>query len=347
MKKFILTIAVFAAINNVKAQVGQGSLGDLAAFKPAAQISANIMAGPWSPGLSTTNLATLYPNTVNTKVGDLQHYNTSAFGINAQFGYFFGYARHFGLGGGLMYMRHQGNFYIQDFHVEYESTDSRGEVFRQIVGSGAITEKITASNFSIPIVGKYQTYFTDQIGFNLDAGLLLNVQMQNSYETNATFDYEAIYKYDIIGDNNVKAVYDNSNTPSSTSWLITKNSYTKRNPKGNVNAYFEEQRQKGYNVGSGIKPDMPSGKKPYKSGAIGFLVQPSVNYEIRKDLMLNVGGYYMMQLFSNEQTDQKLTDAVGTYAGLLSSVKSSRSSSYGISAGVKYYLRFKKEELNR
>ncbi len=63
---------------------------------------------------------------------------------------------------------------LNQYHVEYQSTDKQGTTFRQVITADApVKEQLTIQNMNIPLVFKYKTRFTRRIGFTADAGLLL------------------------------------------------------------------------------------------------------------------------------------------------------------------------------
>lgn len=304
----------------------------------------NLLGG----GLTRTmNVANTYGNYTNgiagNNTGTLNFKNGVAFGADAQIGYFFGNKGHFGLGLGLSYLQEQGDLTLDNFHVQYQSTASNGDVFRQVItanmpnSTNTITEKITATNVSIPLLLKYKVRFSRRFGFTADAGILYNMEMRNDYTTDANFNYEAIYQFAGAGGNGRPTVYDNGVTPSTNDYLITKANYTSHNPEGNVNSYFQSQQAKGYNVGLGVMPNNNSGTVSYLSGSVGFLFRPCLNYFLSDWCALNIGGYLLYQPFNNNvPSNYKLTDNVGGYTSSANSVTSGSDLSYGGNLGIRF-----------
>jgi len=302
-------------------------------------IDVNFLGGGFTQNFTAANTAPNYLNGLNINTGDLGFKNGVAYGGDAQLGFFFGHKRHWGIGTGLLYLRETGNVTLDNFHAEYQSVDANGYTFRQVVTGDNVNEKITSDNFNIPLLLKYKNRFSKHWGFTADAGILFNLQMANSYNTNATFDYEAIYKF-ITNDGVTTPVYDNSPVPANGDFLITKTQYIKNNPDGNVQDYFNEKRNEGYTVGLGVSPNTTKGKVSYAAGSVGLLVQPSVNYFFSDHVALNLGAYYMYQPFTNTKNNAnyQLTTGPGDYSSVLNSVTHSNTQSYGINVGLRFFL---------
>ena len=189
---------------------------------------------------------------------------------------------------------------------------------------------------------KYKNRFSKHWGFAADAGILFNVKAKNTYTTNASFDYEAIYKFVSAEGNTNTPVYESSVIPANTDFLITKAQFTKNNP-GSVEDYFNLKRSEGYNVGLGVKPAQQEGTVSYKTGSVGFMLQPSVNYFFSDRVALNVGAYYIYQEFKNEGgSSYTLTGKPGEYSSVLNSVSKVQTQSFGGNLGLRFFLGGKK-----
>jgi outer membrane protein OmpA-like peptidoglycan-associated protein len=309
---------------------------------PRWTVDVNLLAGALTQDLTVANTYSNYTNGIaGNNTGDLKFSDGMSYGADVQLGYYFSRRGHFGIGTGLMYLYQQGNLTLENFRVQYQSTDAGGNTFRQaITATGKITEKLTISNFNIPLLLKYKTRFSRRFGFTADAGILFNVDIRSDYETNAAFDYEAIYKAAGPGGTDGKPfVYDNGNPPSTTSYLITRDHYLAEHPGGDVNAYFQAARDHGYNVGLGVMPDKNKGTVSFLSGSVGFLFQPSLNYFLSDWCALNIGAYVLYQPFNNSvPSGYRLTDGVGSYTSSLNSVSSVNSTSYGGNLGVRFFF---------
>jgi hypothetical protein len=204
-------------------------------------VDINLVGGVLTQDLTTTQTIGNYPNSIASvsNTGKLKFDNGTSFGFDAQVGYFFGRGRNIGIGTGFMYLHQEGNIKLDQFHVEYQSTDVHGNTFRQLVtATGESTEKLSVTNLNIPLVLKYKNRFSKHWGFTADAGALFNVQLRNEYSTNASFNYEAIYRLTGSPDNPT-AVYDNSPIPATTGDILyTKAEHDRINPGENLADYF-------------------------------------------------------------------------------------------------------------
>lgn len=310
-------------------------------------VDINLLGGVLTHDLNVANTYGNYTNGIaGNNTGDLKFNNGMSYGADVQLGYFFSRRGHFGIGTGLMYLYQTGEYTLDNFKVQYQSTDGMGNTFRQhitanntgITMANRITEKVTIDNLNIPLFLKYKTRFSKRFGFTADAGILYNVQVKNTYETDAVFDYEAIYQFTKPGDGK-PTVYDNGVTPSTKSYLITKQAYTSANPGGDLNSYFNSQRNQGYNVGLGVQPTVKKGSVDYLSGSVGFMFQPSLNYFLSDWSALNIGGYFLYQPFNNSvPSNYRLTDGVGSYNSVTNAVSSGSAMSYGGNLGIRFFF---------
>jgi len=349
---FFLLIAANGALSAIAQAPDANSQSDTAKhhrryYKPDNQlgrwvIDLNALGGPMTQSLTTANTYGNYTNGISgNNTGNLTFKNGMSYGGDAQIGYFFGSKAHWGIGTGIMYLNQTGDADLDAFHVQYQSTDNAGNTFRQVItADNPITEKITVTNINIPLLLKYKIRFSKRFGFTADAGLLFNVQMKNAYNTNASFDYEAIYQF-TNPPNGLPTLYDNGATPNVNDYLITKSNYLAHtdNPNG-LNAYFQSQNAKGYNVGLGMMPSSNNkGNVSYATGTVGFMFQPSINYFLSDWCALNIGGYFIFQPFNNTvQQGYRLTDKVGGYSSVLNSVSSGTSETYGGNLGVRFFF---------
>ncbi len=313
-------------------------------FKPDSMLTrwvvdVNAVGGLLTRNMTVDNTTGNYTNGINNNTGELKFSNGYSFGGDLQIGYFFGRKAHFGIGTGIQYLYQQGDLTLNNFMVQYQSNDNNGTIFRQVItANDKITEKITVSNINIPLLLKYKKRFTQRIGFTADAGIVYNLQEKNTYKTNASFDYEAIYKYTNppSGD---PALYDNAVNPGPTDFLVTKAGFTAHDNVNDVNAFFNQQAQKGENVGLGVKPDTKKGSVSYLTGSVGFLIRPAVNVFLSDNVALNLGLYYQYQPFNNNiPSGYRLTDKVGSYNSALKTVSASTDQSYGVNVGLRFFF---------
>jgi outer membrane protein OmpA-like peptidoglycan-associated protein len=337
MKKLILLLIVGYSISTeaqtkqVKSYTTDKELG-------AWVIDMNFKAGGFKQTMDIANTTPNYLNGININTGNAAFEKGKAIGGDIQIGYFFGKGRHWGLGTGLLYLRESGDVTLKNYHAEYQATDNNGYIFRQVVTANDITEHIKSDNFNIPLVLKYKNRFSKHWGIAIEGGALFNIKASNSYATNASFDYEAIYKF-TANDVTNTPIYETSLIPDAKDFLITKSQFIKNNPQGSVAAYFDTKRNAGYKVGLDITPDSKTGKTNYDKGSIGFIIQPSFNYFFSDHVALNVGGYFLTQTFKNSNTGTyTTTNKMGDYNSVVNSASTIHTQSYGGNIGLRFFL---------
>jgi outer membrane protein OmpA-like peptidoglycan-associated protein len=309
-------------------------------------LDVNGLGGMVTQDITTIGTIGNYNNAVSNSStgGNLKFTDGSSIGFDAQLGFFFGHQRHFGIGAGFMYMWQTGNVKMNEpFSVSFQSTDYQNNTFRQVITSNqTIKEWVKTTNMNIPIVLKYKNRFSKVLGFTADAGILINLRERNAYNSNATFDYEAIYSYAVSSDG-VHTVYDNSVPPASSDVLYTRAAFVPSSKYPTVQDYFNKLRSTGYNVGLGVAPGSNSGTVSYTTGSIGFIAQPSLNFFLSDAVALNLGVYYMYQPFKNAtdanyQISNKVLGNGGEYHSVLNTASEIKTQSYGINVGVRLFL---------
>ncbi|MCF8449527.1 MAG: OmpA family protein [Taibaiella sp.] len=339
MKKlFFLLIAASGALSAF-AQAKDSKTYKKDAQLPRWVIDVNLMGGMLTQDITTTNSVLNYTKALNSSgVSGLKFENGMSYGGNAQIGFFFDNKSHFGIGTGIMYLMQTGDVTMDKYKVEYQSNDANGNIFRQVITATApVKEALKITNVSIPVVLKYKNRFTRRSGIAIDGGLVYNAMMKNSYTTNANFNYEAIYKH-VNTPNGIATVYDNGAIPGNTDLLITEKQFLATHPGGNVADYFTTQRNIGYNVGWGVEPTTKEGDVNFVQSSVGFLFQPSYSYYFNDKVALNIGGYFMYQMFSNAPNSSRLTDKVGEYNSFLNNSTTTTATSYGGNLGLRFYF---------
>jgi hypothetical protein len=332
--KLLLLLSLLIAAR-AEGQLHGASFGGTTSQLPAANIALNVATGVWGQQYKAEDLLLKYADHVNSNVSDIKFGNGIFYSGSLQLGYFFGHARSFGIGSGISLARHNGKLTVENFHVEYKAIDFNNEVFRQVVHAGMpIEEELSVTNISIPLVLKYQTFFENKLGIQLDAGIVLNLKNSTTYTSNAIFDYEAVYKY-VVNGQTLSAIYDQSSEPGPTNWMISRRHYARTQPEGDIAAYFDSRRKEGYNVGLDVRAAAPAGKVELKTG-IGYQVQPGVCYLINERMVASLNFLFLWQSYSNENGSTRLTDKVGSYSALINNIKEGRSTLYGIGLGIRY-----------
>lgn len=302
-------------------------------------LDVNMLIGGYTQKTNMAITAPNYLNGININPGNVGFRRGGALGGELQLGYFFDNNKNWGLGTGLLYLREWGAVTLNKFHAEYQSTDNNGFIFRQVVSSKDIREQIKIDNFNIPLVLKFKNKLSERWGITADAGVLFNLQMKNNYTTNAAFDYEAIYKFVTNENGTVTPVYDNSVIPDKSDFLITKSHFSKNNPSGNVQDYFNAKRDAGYNVGLGVKANQQKGSTTYTASSVGFILQPSISYYLSQRVALNLGAYFLYQPFKNDASGTyTMTSTPGAYNSVMNSAEKIQSQSFGGNIGLRFFL---------
>ena len=289
----------------------------------------------------TTNFIAYYPNSLNTKFSQIKLTNGFTKGYDAQIGYFFGERHVLGIGGGVWYQIQNSNATLDTFHTEFQATDKNRETFRQLVSTAApITEVLQISNINIPVMLKYKQRIKKKLGISVDAGVIINMQLQYGFNSTASFNYEAIYNYINTGKNEHKAVYDNSPTPSSNDWLITIRQYENHNKNINIQKTFDSLSAIGYNVALKMKPKGESDVVSFNTGSIGYFFRPAVNLYLSGRTYLSLGGYFSYQTIQNATPkNYQIIDKTGSfYSSISNTIYTNVNTTYGVSIGLRYFI---------
>jgi hypothetical protein len=332
MKKIILAIIVLAQAIPAISQSGRMSRWSL---------GLNLKYGGLHEKASLISPALIYPYTRNQGgTCALKIASDYSYGGDLQFAYYFDKGASLGIGTGIVYFKNQGHATLDSLHVEYRSMDFNKDTFRQIITSaGPINETISTTTVSIPLVLKYRTMLSKRIGFTLDAGVVYNVSLKSTYEADASFNYEAIYKYDKVNGDYV-AVYDYSAIPDPSGWLITVEKYRKDKGDGNEAAYFQTLQDQGYNVGLDEEIKTKSGSISSRTGSIGLILQPSLSLKLSDVTSVNLGAYYIYHGIKGAEGNARnmITDKIGEYNSLLNTSIMRRQYYYGINLGLSFHF---------
>ena len=302
--------------------------------------------GLMSQTIKAIPFSTNYKDALNTTQSDIKFSSGTTKGADLRLGYYFNKKRSWGVGLGLNYSKQTGNLKMDTFHVEFRSTDDAGGTFRQVISTTrSIKETMTSTSLNVPILLRYKKDFNDRLSLTVDAGLLYNINVKNTYNTDAGFDYEAIYKFE-----GTTPIYDYSLTPDGSDELITKQNFMVKHPTSDVVEYFRFQDSIGRRVGLNLQAHDKTGSVKYKSGSLGYTGEVAVNYMVYRNVYLRLGAYYSAQSITNTSnnnaltlTDNTVKDASGktvgvNYNSLLNEVQSVKSNNYGLLIGVRVYF---------
>ena len=330
MKKVLIFLAFGMA-----AMPGMAKTKKTGSDKARWALGVNLIAGSLTQNAIAANTLGNYLNAVSSNTGDLNINYGHSVGGDLEVVYYFGKQRNFGVGTGVLYMNGTATDNLDNYKVQFQAKDSKGNVFRQIITANSLQEKLSISNLNIPVMATYRFALSKKLSINIDAGLLFNLGLTNNYSTSTSIDYEAVYRFSNITGGAM--VYDNAPIPSPTDWFLTKNAVSSGGGAYTVNT-FDSLRARGYNVGLAISPDNKTGKVAYKSGTIGFILRPVVTYGLMPNLDVDLGFYIIEQTFSSNTSGYVLTTTIGSYNSPLKSVATLNSTSMGVNLGVKYKL---------
>lgn len=340
-KKSIIALSLCTVATISFGQVEKGALKN--AQTPPWYVGLGVFGGSQTGKLDQNVWSQYYLNALNTNISNLEQKKGSHIGFNASFGYYFGKKRMIGLGTGFQFLQSQYELGLETFAVEFQSVDEQGQTFRQIIRSNnPIQEQIKQSTMGIPVMLLFKKELNQHWGINLDAGMVFNFSSKGTFSAeNANFDYEAIYKLD----NNGVPMYDNSSIPDPNSWLITAEHYNRVHPTGDVNAYFDNLQNQGFNVGLGVSPTTTDGDLSKLKVNASWMIRPSVSYKLNSNvaLHLNLMLQQVKTTFKNSGNHQ-MTNQLGTYSSMTNSLKSNTQLFYNVGLGMRYYFGEKKEK---
>jgi hypothetical protein len=250
--------------------------------------------------------------------------------------YFFGSKKKFGIATGLGVSSFNATFAMDSFHVEYRSTDSRGETYRRVLHVRAIDEHLKVSTINIPIMLQYKFGLGDKANICVGLGVnYFNVRKAN-VSGSGVADYEAIYNY---GSGSSTATFDEGVPPDRNSWLITRSNVEAHNGKAGEQAYFTQKRADGYDVA--IDQAISRTDELSLSGGLGRILRVNANFMLSEKLwfatMLQFQGVSMKN--GSYSNNYKLTDEIGTYNFLLNNSATLKASSVALGIGLKYTIK--------
>ena len=241
----------------------------------------------------------------------------------------------FGIGTGVFLSMQSCSMNLDTFIVQFKNTDFQNEPFRQIITSlNPIKEKIQTTIINIPILLKYRFDVTSRLEMSIDGGVLLNQNISSTYTTNAQFNYEAIYYYGKTGsiNNEFGVVW---NTASNIQWQVKKSTI-------NTDAFWDSLINRGYNVKLSSSPDNKSSimYKTSMMSDLGLFFRLQGCYHIKRNISLLAGLSFTMQSFQPAgSAGYEITNKVGTYNSLYSSLSKISNNNIGINIGVRYIFK--------
>ncbi len=269
--------------------------------------------------------------------GTLKFSDGGSKGFDFQTSWFFGQKRKFGMGVEFWYCQQKTDMSLEGFHVEYKATDKYGWDYRQLLTSNILKEAQDINQINIPIVAKYRLILNRKLTVNVDAGIVINVKETIQYKSHAAFDFETIYKFQASG----PPVYDDAVIPDNNDMFTTKSYLQSLGYSSSaIQSYFESlpaSANASLNVIPNTNQNSESGIVSYSAGSIGFLLRPSVAYNLSPEWSVVLAGYAMSMSINNKPKDNyRIMDIHGNYSTPLNAAKSLDIKSYGINLGFRF-----------
>lgn len=276
--------------------------------------------------------------------------------------YFFSKNRMWGLGLGAQYIRYTGQNWMDDMYSDYQATDSKGRIYRQIIRSnGTLKEDVNIDNLNIPLLLRFKHQFgraqkPSNFGFSFDIGPVFGIYNQSASDASGKFSYEAVYK--LSSDKSaIVSGFDAGVPPNTnTSWVLTEAAYNSVHNDGQASAYLDGIRRQnaGFNVGlnKDIAPSQRSQDASYNTISMGALLQLGLSYQLSYHVTFMLNGYYMYQRYRNTGNDnyhptdyvvEEAGNLYGSYKPLTSGFSYSDYSSYGLTAGFRVFFGEKRD----
>ncbi len=282
------------------------------------------------------------------QLGSINYEIKKSTSFDIHFGYFFDYGKHFGVSIGLMHNEQYGQVSLDQFKAQYVDTDAHGYIYRQVVTAtkanskltSAFTENISLVTMNVPVLFRYKNQFKNQrLGVFLDGGPMFSVSSENHYNTNAQFDYEAIYQYTTAG---IATIDRNDLTSLAINDIMYTRSFItnmyKENAVDIVNK-FNDLRARGYNVGLDMPVNHSYGAQKYNNFSLGAMVQGGVSYQLTYRITANAGAWYTYQQWANSDNSKyRLTQKVGSYTSLLEGTKNAVNTNWGVMLGIRFFI---------
>ena len=293
-----------------------------------------------------------YSGMVTGTSGKLTVSSGLAHSYDLKAGYYFSKYHDFGFESGISLFLQSNVITLNGFHTEFLAYDFAGNPFRQVVTQvGSINETIILPQISIPLSFVYRIQLPSKhMRFIvINAGLLVNFQENGSYQTNAKFNYEAIYQFQDYGNGKIP-VFDNSPVPATTDWFITANQFYRNNPTGDVNQYFATRNAAGYSVGLNEGVNQSTGVVHSKGMTTGFTFRAASDYRIKKKIFFFYAVNFVYRAIengyqsSNEPVtryivrDKNGSDQGVSYTSLSNSFGKMNNYSLGVNVGFKFYI---------
>lgn len=331
---------------------------------PRWAIDLNYRFGWLDQNMETIDLKTAYgPNNLSSsKYVQPKFKSGTGNGGEIYLNYFFNKKRTLGVGIGAQYMHYVGTTTMDTMYSDYQSTDSKGRTFRQIIRTnGPLTEDVKINNLNVPLLLRLKHQFgrpekPSNFGFTFDIGPVFGLYNQTEATASGRFSYEAVYK--LAPGGGAVSGFDAGLPPStSTSFVMTEQAYNaSHNNDGGAIAWLDDLRKQneGFNVGlnKSIAPTQRTQTANYNDISFGGLAQLGLSYQLSYHVTFILGGYFMYQSYTNtgnntyRPTEQVVNEGgtfYGSYNPLTAGTKKSDYTSYGLNAGFRIFFGEKRD----
>lgn len=275
-------------------------------------------------------------------------------------GYFFNKRRTLGLSIGGAYTRYNGDQTIDNFKMDYQATDSKARVYRQIIRSnGPIREDVKITNVNVPLLLQFKHQFgrpekPSNFGINAAVGPVVGLYNKTAGNASGSLSYEAIYRLNADKTAVVSGFDDQlPGGNNNTSWLITEAGYQSGGePINSLDGIFNQNQ--GFNVGlnKGFAPSQQASDGKYTEIGYGGMAQLGFSYLLSYHVTFQLNGYAMYQRWTNTGnegyrfTEKVVAEAGKSYASyqpVTGAIQQSDYLTYGVSAGFRIFFGEKRD----
>ncbi len=247
---------------------------------------------------------------------------------------------------GILYSKESESVKLPAFSAEYLAHDAANNPFYQIVTTAnpnGITEKVAETGLQVPLLLRYEHHVGRHLLIGGSGGVLLSLMENRSYNTDASFNYEAVYYYSATNG----IAQPTTDRSSKDAWYIVWNKVDSslgfkpgNGPSQQTRSYFDSLAKRGYAVGLGVSPKTTSGTVAYKS-SFGMLLRLQAAYEVNSRWSCLFGLSYSSVNFNyrNPPLSEPISQTVGGYNAMVTSMKSSSQSRIGVTLGMRFTLR--------
>ncbi len=267
--------------------------------------------------------------------GFTQDQNTTHSQYQLDIDYFFGRKAKIGLATGFGVTNTKQIFTMHNFHIEYQSTDSKGRIYRRLSTVQNAEEETTTQSLTIPILAQYKLSISKNVAVTLGLGTNILKIYSCAVNAKALGNDEGIYNFD----NNQQSIFDGGLTPSNSSWIITKEHVEIHNGNGQMQEYFAQKAADGYGVG--INEQLANNGQLKLIANPGFLSGLNLEIALSEKTSLTLLTRYQRYSIRNLSSviGYRVSDEIGSYNMLMKNVSLLKTTSLVVGVGLKFTLK--------